>query len=317
MKLGWFTTLRSGVLALILHLVLGTLLIISFDLTPPPKSKPRVNVVEAVTIDKQQVESELKRLKNLDDDKQKKEQERLDELEKKARDLEKTRLAEEQKLAEAKQKKEQEQKKRKEEEAHVARLEQEKTELKKKRELEETKIKEAAAEAKKLTEKIEAEEAARQKKLAEDKKAAEEKKRLEQETAKRKAEEEQKNKLAAETKLLEDALAAELAAEESSEQARKDQALINRITNNIIRSIESRFNTVGLQNGLECILRVRLVPGGQVTDVTIAKSSGNDIFDRRARNAALAASPLPVPDDVATFDRLGLREINMRFKPTN
>lgn len=313
MKLGWFTTLRSGVLAIILHLVLGTLLILSFDLTPPPKSRPRVNTVEAVTVDKKQVESELQRLKDLDADKQNKEKQRLEELEKKAKNLEKSRLEEERKLAEAKKLKEQEQKKRKEEEARVVKLEKEKAELKKKRELEELKIKEAEAKA----EKLKAEDAARQKKLAEEKKAAEEKKRLEQETAKRKAEEEQKKKLAAETKRLEEALAAELAAEESAEQARKDETLINRITSNITRSIESRFNTVGLADGLECILRVRLVPGGEVIDVSIAKSSGDDIFDRRAVNATQKASPLPVPKDVATFDRLGLREINMRFKPTN
>jgi colicin import membrane protein len=62
---------------------------------------------------------------------------------------------------------------------------------------------------------------------------------------------------------------------------------------------------------------VRLVPGGEVIDVSIAKSSGDDIFDRRAVNAAQKASPLPIPDDRATFERLGLREINMTFKPTN
>jgi len=34
-------------------------------------------------------------------------------------------------------------------------------------------------------------------------------------------------------------------------------------------------------------------------------------------NATQKASALPVPDDVATFERLDLREINMTFKPTN
>ena len=93
--------------------------------------------------------------------------------------------------------------------------------------------------------------------------------------------------------------------------------MINNIASNIKRSIESNFNKVGLPQGIACVLRVRLIPGGEVVDVTIAESSGNDIFDRRAVNATQKASPLPVPDDVATFERLDLREINMTFKPTN
>jgi len=112
-------------------------------------------------------------------------------------------------------------------------------------------------------------------------------------------------------------MAAEIAADEKAELASKDQMLINSIASKIKRSIESKFNKVGLPNGLECILRVHLVPGGEVTDVSIAKSSGNDIFDSRAEKATWKASPLPVPDDVATFDRLRLRDNNITFKPTN
>ncbi|MFB3090163.1 MAG: cell envelope integrity protein TolA, partial [Gammaproteobacteria bacterium] len=166
--------------------------------------------------------------------------------------------------------------------------EKEKAELKKKRELEEKKIKEAEAKA----EKLKAEDKARQQKIAEEKKVAENNRR-------------------------EKELADAMNAEETAKQASKDQELINRISNNIKRSIESKFNKVGLPDDLECELRVRLVPGGDVIDVTIAKSSGHDIFDRRAVNATQKASPLPVPDDVETFERLDLREIKLYFKPTN
>ena len=286
MRLGWFTTLSSSVLSLILHLVVGVLLIFSFEFTPQPKSHVRqdVNVVQAVTIDKKQVELELDRIKKIEEEKHKKEKKRLDELEKKAKNLEDKRKKEEKKLAETKKKKEQEQKLRKEEEKKLATLEKEKAELKKQRELEEKKIKEAKDKSDKL-------------------KAAEEKKRKDAEAAVKKR--------------LEEELAAELAAEESAEQAEKDQALINNIASNIKRSIESNFNKVGLPDGIACVLRVRLVPGGEVIDVSIAESSGHDIFDRRAVNATQKASPLPVPDDIATFERLDLREINVTFKPTN
>ncbi len=290
MRLGWFTTLSSSVLSLILHLVVGVLLIFSFEFTPQPKSPVRqdVNVVQAVAIDKKQVEIELARIRKIDEEKYKKEKQRLEELEDKAKNLEKKRKEEEKKLAEAKKKKEQEQKKRKEEQVRLKELEKEKAELKKKRELEEKKIKEAEAKAAKLK----ADEAVRKKKEAEEKKIAE-------------------------RKLREKELADAMNAEETAEQASKDQILINRIKGNIKRSIESNFNKVGLPDGLECELRVRLVPGGEIIDVTLAKSSGNDIFDRRAVTATEKASPLPVPDDVATFERLNLRDNNITFNLTN
>ena len=290
MRLGRFTTLSSSVLSLILHLVVGVLLLFSFEFTPQPKTQIRqdVNVVQAVVIDKKQVDLELERIRKIEEEKHKKEKQRLDELEKKANNLEKKRKEEEKKLAEAKKKKEHEQNKFKEEQVRLKKLEKEKAELKKKRELEEKKIKEAKAKA----EKLKAEDKARQQKIAEEKKVAESKRR-------------------------EKELADAMNAEETAEQASKDQELINRISNNIKRSIESNFNKVGLPDSLECELRVRLVPGGDVIDVTIAKSSGHDIFDRRAVNATQKASPLPVPDDVATFERLDLREIKLYFKPTN
>ena len=290
MRLGWFTTLSSSVLSLILHLVVGVLLLFSFEFTPQPKTQIRqdVNVVQAIVIDKKQVDLELERIRKIEEEKHKKEKQRLEELEKKANNLEERRKEEEKKLAEAKKKKEQEQKKLKEEQVRLKKLEKEKAELKKKRELEEKKIKEAEAKA----EKLKAEDKARQQKIAEEKKVAENNRR-------------------------EKELADAMNAEETAKQASKDQELINRISNNIKRSIESKFNKVGLPDDLECELRVRLVPGGDVIDVTIAKSSGHDIFDRRAVNATQKASPLPVPDDVETFERLDLREIKLYFKPTN
>ena len=308
MRPGWFTTLSSTVLSLVLHLVVGVLLIFSFEFTPQPKTQIRkdVNVVQAVAIDKKQVELELARIKKVEEDKHKKEKKRLDDLEKKASSLEKKRKAEEKKLAEAKKKKELEQKKRKAEQAQVARLEKENKELEKKRQYEEKKIKEAEQKA----EKLKAEEKIRKQRVADEK-------RKEAEMARLKAEEEQKKKDATEKKRLEEELASGLDAEEEAEQASRDEVLINTIKSNIKRKIENEFIKTGLPDGLECELKVRVVPGGEIIDATIMKSSGNDIFDRRARNAAFDASPLPIPEDIETFERLDLREINMFFKPTN
>ncbi len=321
MKLGWFTKFGSCTLSLILHVALGTLLIVSFDFTSKPEIKPRkdVNFVEAVVVDKKQIDLELARIKKVEDEKHQKEKKRLNDLEKKATKLKNIRLAEEKKLAETKKKKEQEQKRRKVEQDRLATLEKEKTELGKQRELEEKRLAETKKKKEQEQDKLatlekEKTELRKQRELEEKKiKEAEEKaKKLKAAEEKRRQEAE-----AAKKKKLEEELAAELAAEEAAELARKDRALINNIASNIKRSIESKFNKVGLPQGIACVLRVRLNPGGEVVNVSIAESSGNEIFDRRAVNATEKASPLPVPDDVATFDRLNLRENNILFEPTN
>ena len=289
MRSGWFTTLSSTVLSLVLHLVVGVLLIFSFEFTPQPKTQIRkdVNVVQAVAVDRKQVELELARIKKIEEDKHKIEKKRLDELGKQARNLANKRKAVEKKLAEATKKKEQEQKKRKEDQARIAKLKKEKEKLEKKRQLEEKKIKEAEAKAAKLK----AEEEARKERVAEEKKVAERKQR-------------------------EKELADAMNAEEAAEQASKDQILINRLAASMVRSIENEFNKTGLPDGLECVLRVRLTPGGEIIDVSIAKSSGHDIFDRRAENATRKASTLPVPDDLIIFER-HFRDNTITFKPTN
>ena len=289
MRLGWFTTLSSSVLSLILHLVVGVLLIFSFEFTPQPKNQVRkdVNIVKAVAVDKKQVELELERIRKIEEEKHKKEKQRLDELEKKAKDLEQKRKAEEKKLADTKKKKTAEEKKRKTEQARVAKLEKEKKELEDNRKLEEKRLKEAKGKA----EKLKAEEKARQQKIKEEKKIAE-------------------------RKLREKELADAMNAEEDELQKQKDQELINKIAARMVRSIGNEFNKTGLPEGLECVLRVRLIPGGEVIDVSIVKSSGNEIFDRRAESATRKASPLPVPDDLIIFER-HFRDNTITFKPTN
>ncbi|MCK5668609.1 MAG: cell envelope integrity protein TolA, partial [Gammaproteobacteria bacterium] len=225
-----------------------------------------------------QVELELERIRKIEEEKHKKEKQRLDELEKKAKNLEIKRKKEEKKLADTKKKKTAEEKKRKTEQARVAKLEKEKKELEDNRKLEEKKLKEAK-------------EKARQQKIKEEKKIAE-------------------------RKLREKELADAMNAEEDELQKQKDQELINKIAARMVRSIGNEFNKTGLPEGLECVLRVRLIPGGEVIDVSIVKSSGNEIFDRRAESATRKASPLPVPDDLIIFER-HFRDNTITFKPTN
>jgi len=114
----------------------------------------------------------------------------------------------------------------------------------------------------------------------------------------------------------EKALQKQLTAEQKqhdSEQARRDMSFINQYGERIKRAIRKEFNPIGLPEGLSCVFIIRMIPGGQVVDEHIVKSSGNDIFDRRAETALSKASPLPVPDDPRLFEKM--REIRLTFRP--
>ena len=163
---------------------------------------------------------------------------------------------------------------------------------------------ELAAEKKRKEEEARIKAEAERKRRAEQRRVAEERKRLEQEKRKA-AEQALKEQLEKEQQEMEAA------------QRRQDHTLLQSITAKTYAKVVSNFNKTGLPRGLECILSVQTIPGGEVIRVTMDKSSGNDIFDRRAIVAVEKASPLPLPVDVAIFDRLPLREFKFRFKPVD
>ena len=66
--------------------------------------------------------------------------------------------------------------------------------------------------------------------------------------------------------------------------------------------------------GMEAILQVKLLPGGEVRDVEIIKSSGDQAFDHSALKAIREARILPVPEDVGLFSRY-FRVIQFPFRP--
>ena len=295
MHLSWWIRIRSIWYALALHIIAAALLVFSFSFTEPIKpTHMDVSIVNAVTVDKAQVDKELQRLKQEEEKKKLEEKQRVEELQKqtetekkKAEDLKKQRLEEEKKLLETQKKKEQEQKLREEEQKKLALLEKEKQEL------EEDKKAQAEAERKKLEEE-------QRKKEAELKKQEEERLKAEAEKKRQEAE---------------NALQAQLDAEATESQRQQDLTLQQQIAREIYNKVSRNFNQTGLPEGLACTLRVRLLPGGDVVDVAVTRSSGNDIFDRRALTAVQKASPLPIPNDSAIFERLNLRDVTFTFKP--
>ena len=70
---------------------------------------------------------------------------------------------------------------------------------------------------------------------------------------------------------------------------------------------------MGVRKGLSCTVAVKLIPGGEVIDARVVKTSGNAAFDRSVETAVLKASPLPMPSEPGLQQRF--RNINFEFKP--
>lgn len=68
------------------------------------------------------------------------------------------------------------------------------------------------------------------------------------------------------------------------------------------------------RNGMQMLLKVRLVPTGEVVDVAVLESSGNDAFDRSAVLAVQKAGRFQVPADSRQFER-NFREFEVLFRP--
>jgi colicin import membrane protein len=63
--------------------------------------------------------------------------------------------------------------------------------------------------------------------------------------------------------------------------------------------------------GINCILNVQQVPGGDVTQVSIVACNGDQAVRESIEAAVYRASPLPAPPDPALFQR----SLVITFKP--
>lgn len=276
-------------LSVIFHLALIIFFVFGAELFSEKKieSKPTVNVVKATVIDESKVKAEAKKLKELEKKKKLQEKKRLE-------DIKKKRLAEEKKIADLKKQHAEQKKKlaqqKAEEAAKQAKLKQQQA-LKRKKEAE------AEAEAKK-------------KKLAQAKK---EKERLAKEKA-------AKIKAAADAKAAkeqaerEQALREQLEKEEQENQKRLAAKAVASYRDLIKQKVERNWiQPPGEIVGLNCVVRVRIMPGGDVIDAQVIQSSGNAVFDRSVERATRKAAPLPLPDDprLASY----FRTLEFVFRP--
>ena len=145
--------------------------------------------------------------------------------------------------------------------------------------------KQKAAEAKKREE-----DDARKKVEADKKRREDEKRRRDEETARKEAEK----------------------AREAAAAAQKTE--IDRWISGIQTKIRQRANVPDTVRGNpEVHVLIKLLPGGEVLDITITKRSGNPMYDSAIERGIKSASPLPVPSaDSELFPRF--RELNLVIK---
>lgn len=68
------------------------------------------------------------------------------------------------------------------------------------------------------------------------------------------------------------------------------------------------------RNGMQVQIRIRMLPGGEVLEANIKKSSGNEAFDRSALTAIQKAGKFAVPSDPKLFNA-NFREVTLNFYP--
>lgn len=101
----------------------------------------------------------------------------------------------------------------------------------------------------------------------------------------------------------------------ANNKAREQAALIAQYQLAINRKIKGQWRRPPSASGrLETVMRITLLPGGEVASVVVISSSGNAAFDASALEAVGRADPLPVPSEPVLF-REQFKVLLLKFKP--
>lgn len=155
-----------------------------------------------------------------------------------------------------------------------------------------------------------AREAEEAKKRLEEQKLAEQKK---QEEAKRQAEEKRKQEEARQEAERQGELRKSMEEEERVMAARSSGAMATWIQQITARIQRAWIRPPSARPGIDCVLLVTQVPGGEVVSVRVASCNGDEAVRESIEAAAYRASPLPPPPDPAMFDR----NLEIRFRPVD
>ncbi|WP_276666579.1 cell envelope integrity protein TolA [Thalassolituus oleivorans] len=185
--------------------------------------------------------------------------------------------------------------------------------------------KEKAAKEKANKEKADkaAKEKANKEKLA--KETALKEKAAKEKSAKEQAQREMAAQAAAEQALLEqmalEEASAEMARQEAAAKKAADIERSKQIAADSQTQIRLKIESVwqyppAVQPDQEVVMKLVLVPTGQVIQAQVVKGSGNAALDRSVEQAIYKASPLPVPQDIRVFEQ-NFRTFTMKFRPEN
>jgi len=97
--------------------------------------------------------------------------------------------------------------------------------------------------------------------------------------------------------------------------AQKNAAITNDIASQIRAKISKSWRyPPSARPDMEAVVRIQLVPTGEVVHVSIITGSGNEALDRSVLAAVNRAQPLPVPKDSRVFEQQ-FRNFVMAFRP--
>lgn len=100
-----------------------------------------------------------------------------------------------------------------------------------------------------------------------------------------------------------------------AELAQQDAPILSEYESHIQSKVSQNWSRpLSARNGMQVILQINLMPGGDVANVQVIESSENEAFDDSAMQAVWKASPLPVPDEAGVFTR-NYRVFNLLFAP--
>jgi colicin import membrane protein len=102
-----------------------------------------------------------------------------------------------------------------------------------------------------------------------------------------------------------------LAAEEHADSVRSSGALVSWQAAIAAKITRAWLRPPTARAGIDCMLNVTQVPGGEVTEVSIGECNGDQAVRESIEAAVYRASPLPPPPDPSLFDR----NLKIRFKP--
>jgi len=95
----------------------------------------------------------------------------------------------------------------------------------------------------------------------------------------------------------------------TAEAARTEFELVQSATALIQQALQQVWNRPpSARNGMRAILRIRMLPTGELLEVSITQSSGDSAFDRSAENAVYSASPF------AELQNLPINVFNTNFR---